>query len=228
MIVLSWTRCTESIMTLCLFADALGMGQQAHSASGGGYTGRMGPPSCYIRWMVGCGCGSSVESATIQHMCYRARSGRVSVAVCGCVSFHCKLPLVDLHGNMIAARYRDEVLMPWLDPHMDGHALADRPIFQQDKAPPHTARLTTDILQNAAVDVLPWPSMPPDMNIIEHVWSHIASQINMMEHMPATAHDFATMHPRHLERHSPGLHTEPDPKLPTSGPSCYPPAWRHY
>ena len=118
-----------------------------------------------------------------------ASSGRVSVAVWGCVSFHCKLPLVDLHGNMTAARYRDEVLVPWLEPHMDGHALADRPIFQQDKAPPNTARLAIAFLPNSPVDVLPWPSMSPDMNIIEHVWSHIASQINMMEHMPATAHD---------------------------------------
>ena len=90
---------------------------------------------------------------------------------------------------MTADRYRDEVLVPWLEPHMDGHALADRPIFQQDKAPPHTTRLTTAFLQNAAVDILPWPCMSPDMNIIEHLWSHIASEINMMEHMPATAHD---------------------------------------
>ena len=83
-----------------------------------------------------------------------ARSRTVSVMVWGCVSFHCKLPLVDLHGNMTAARYRDEVLMLWLEPHMDGHALADRSIFQQAKAPPHTTRLTTAFLWNAAVDVL--------------------------------------------------------------------------
>ena len=105
------------------------------------------------------------------------------------VGIHCKLPLVDLHDNMTAARYRDGVLMPWVEPHMDGHAVADRPIFQQGKAPPHIARLTTAFLLNAADDVLPWPSMSPDMNIIKHVWSHIASKINMMEHVPATAHD---------------------------------------
>ena len=112
------------------------------------------------------------------------------------VGIHCKLPLVDLHDNMTAARYRDEVLMRWVEPHMDGHAVADRPIFQQDKAPPHIARLTTAFLQNAADDVLPWPSMSPDMNIIEHVWSHIASEINMMEHVPATAHDLREIFPR--------------------------------
>ena len=105
------------------------------------------------------------------------------------VNFTCKLPLVDVHDNMTAARYRDEVLVPWLEPHMDGHALADRPIIQQYKAPPHTARLTTAFLQNAAVNVLPWSSMSPDMNILEHVWGHITSEIDMMEHMPATAHD---------------------------------------
>ena len=81
------------------------------------------------------------------------------------------------------------MLVPWLEPHIDGHALADRPMFQQDKAPPHTARLRTAFFYNAAVDVPLWPSMSPGGNIIEHVWSHIASKINMMEHMPATTHD---------------------------------------
>ena len=93
------------------------------------------------------------------------------------VNFTCKLPLVDVHDNMTAARYRDEVLVPWLEPHMDGHALANRPIIQQHKAPPHTARLTTAFLQNAAVSVFPWSSMSPDMNILEHVWGHIASEL---------------------------------------------------
>jgi hypothetical protein len=34
------------------------------------------------------------------------------------------------------------------------------------------------LLQQEAVQTIPWPAMPPDMNHIEHVWNFIDRKIN--------------------------------------------------
>lgn len=49
-----------------------------------------------------------------------------------------------------------------------------RPIFMQDNARVHTARLTMAWLEENEVDVLEdWPPYLPDLNPIEHVWVHL-------------------------------------------------------
>jgi transposase len=47
--------------------------------------------------------------------------------------------------------------------------LADRPMFMDDNARPHKARIVQHLLQQEAVQTIPWPAMSPDMNPIEHV-----------------------------------------------------------
>ena len=80
--------------------------------------------------------------------------GRVSVMVWGCVSFDCKMDLIDIRGNLNGRRYVDEILEPHVEPHMDNHALNDRPIFMQDGATPHTVRISQHFLHDAAIDVM--------------------------------------------------------------------------
>jgi transposase len=64
------------------------------------------------------------------------------------------------------------VLAPRVVPHFDNHALADRPMFMDNNARPHRARIVQHLKQGA-VQTIPWPAMSPDMNHIEHVWDFI-------------------------------------------------------
>jgi transposase len=70
------------------------------------------------------------------------------------------------------------VLAPRVVPHFDNHALADSPMFMDDHARPHRARIVQHFLQQEAVQTIPWPAMSPDMNPIEHVWDFIGQKIN--------------------------------------------------
>ena len=90
--------------------------------------------------------------------------GGGGVTVWGCFSFDCKLDLYVLDGNLTGQKYRDNVLAPRIVPHFDNHALADRPMFMDDNARPHRARIVQHFLQQEAVQTIPWPAMSPDMN----------------------------------------------------------------
>jgi hypothetical protein len=78
------------------------------------------------------------------------------VTVWGCFSFDCKLDLYVLDGNLTGQKYRDNVLAPRVVPHFDNHALADRPMFMDDNARPHRARIVQYYLQQEAVQTIPW------------------------------------------------------------------------
>lgn len=53
-----------------------------------------------------------------------------------------------------------------------------------DGATPHTARVSQDYLHQAAIDVMLWPSISPDLNIMENIWSFMSRHINVAEVLP--------------------------------------------
>jgi transposase len=71
--------------------------------------------------------------------------GGGGVTVWGCFSFDCKLDLYVLDGNLTGQKYRDNVFAPRVVPHFDNHALADRPMFMDDNARPHRARIVQHV-----------------------------------------------------------------------------------
>ena len=120
------------------------------------------------------------------------RSGWVTIQVWGCVSYDCKLPLLRVQDRLTGQRYRDDVLVAAVDPHLDTHPLRGprgSPLYQQDNAPDHTASVCRDFLHTNSVDVMPWPSRSPDLNIIENVWSYIGARVNEMDVAPNTANE---------------------------------------
>jgi hypothetical protein len=58
-----------------------------------------------------------------------------------------------------------------------------RPMFMDDNARPHRARIVQHVLQQKAVQTISWPAMSPDMNPLEHVWDFIGRKINRLSLM---------------------------------------------
>lgn len=80
---------------------------------------------------------------------------------------------------MTGLKYRDNVIRNIILPHFDNHLLADRPIFMDDNARPHKARIVADFIQQEAIETFPWPA-------IEHLWDIIGRKLN--ERVPACRH----------------------------------------
>ncbi|CAC5392912.1 unnamed protein product [Mytilus coruscus] len=59
-----------------------------------------------------------------------------------------------------AARYIDKVLRPHVVPHFARH---QNHTFQHDNARMHTARATTDVLQQNNSTIMSWPALSPEI-----------------------------------------------------------------
>lgn len=116
-----------------------------------------------------------------QHVLGTKAFGSGGVTVWGCFSHDCKLALHVLDGTLNAQRYRDNILDTYISPHFENHRLADRPVFQDDNARPHRARIIGEYLHAESIDTIEWPAMSPDMSPIEHVWDFIGRKINERE-----------------------------------------------
>jgi transposase len=101
--------------------------------------------------------------------------------VWGCISHDCKLDLVTIQGNLTGDQYIRDVLQPVVVPHFDNHPLATRLVYMDNNARPHRSRAVTAYLQSEAVTSVPWPSMSPDLNPIEHIWDMLGRRIQARE-----------------------------------------------
>lgn len=108
------------------------------------------------------------------------------VMLWGAIGYGSKSPLVFIPGVLNANRYIHTVLEPTLIPYL---RRLENPIFQQDNARPHVARVTMEFLEQANVDLLPWPSRSPDLSPIEHVWDVIGRRLGHLHPPPLTLPD---------------------------------------
>ena len=79
-----------------------------------------------------------------------------------------------VRGNLNALRYSNEMLTPVCIPHLQNNG---RMSLMHDGASSHTARATRALLQANRINALPWPSLSPDLNLIENIWDVIEQRI---------------------------------------------------
>ena len=82
--------------------------------------------------------------------------------------------LIVVRGNLSAQGYINQILQPEAVPFLQRHGPA---ILMHDNARPHVARICRQFLNRNNINVLPWPAVSSDMNLIEHIWDYFGRKV---------------------------------------------------
>lgn len=124
---------------------------------------------------------------SLNHKCTKktVKFGGGSVMVFGMISCQGTSPLVRLNCRVNSTVYKN-VLKQHVVPVLQNSGI-ENPVFMQDNAPCHKAKLVMEYLADEGVDVMDWPAQSPDMNPIENLWMTLGQ--NVMARNPKNTED---------------------------------------
>lgn len=107
--------------------------------------------------------------------------GGGTLMVWGAISYWGVGPLYLISGNLNSDGYvhiLESTMLPFFTALQEEHGDM---IFQQDNDPKHTSRKAKAWFAERHIDLMAWPAMSPDLNIIEHVWYQVAHRLDQKE-----------------------------------------------
>lgn len=119
-------------------------------------------------------------------VCPTLKHGGGSIMIWGCMGSKGVGKLYICEGRMDSFKYTtmlDDILVPSAKQIFQCRR-KPRFLFQQDNAPCHTSRHSTEYFKKKNICKLEWVAQSPDLNPIEHLWAIVKKQIR--KHNPTS------------------------------------------